>query len=61
MTAFGNPRPSSQWFNSAADISSYSWRILSPVYEEVDKKGKNPVRNPLRALAPTKRKSDERE
>src|SRR4051794_28160409 len=56
FSSLSNLGSSNPWDDAAMGISSFSRRAL---HEEPDKKGKNPIRTPLRALSPTKKETKE--
>src|SRR4051794_36126983 len=58
FASLSNLGSSNSWDDKTAGISSFSRRAL---YEESDKKRKNPIRTPLRALFPTKKKTEEKD
>ncbi|HVH96481.1 MAG TPA: hypothetical protein VM682_06035, partial [Bacillus sp. (in: firmicutes)] len=54
FSSLSNLGSSNPWDDAAVRISSFSRRAL---HEEPDKKRKNPIRTPLRALSPTKKET----
>src|SRR3954467_14608167 len=58
FASLSNLGSSNPWDDKTAGISSFSRRAL---HEESDKKEKNPIRTPLRALSSTKKETEEKD